>query len=156
MYRQFTHNMALKCNITMWDNFASHDLLLQMWFLTLREEHMLQVFENSTLRKTFDLRWRSELDNSVHHTTKNICNFYRSPHIKKLKCKMLQWDDHVAEMERQDMLTEKENKKIILKWFLKNCTYSFHKLHNMNILCGCFVYSFMCMIHLQNYQTDFN
>ena len=87
----------------------------ETWFLTLREEYRLRVFENRILRRLFgpkrdeNREWR-RLHNEVHHS------LYRSPIIfRVIKSRRLRLTGHVARMEEgrsafkilTDKLTEK-------------------------------------------------
>ena len=73
----------------------------ETWFLTLREEHRLKVFENKVLRKIFGAKrdettgeWRT-LHNAELHA------LYSSPNIiRNLKSRRLRWVGHVAHMEQ--------------------------------------------------------
>jgi hypothetical protein len=71
----------------------------ETWFLTLREEHRLRVFENRVLRRIFGPTrdevtgdWR-KLHNRVLH------NLYSSPDIiRQIKSGRMCWAGHVARM----------------------------------------------------------
>jgi hypothetical protein len=69
----------------------------QTWTLTLREEHILRVFENRVVRKLFGQKRdevvgsRRKLHNEVLH------NLYSSPN-RIIKSKMMRWAGHVAGM----------------------------------------------------------
>jgi hypothetical protein len=70
-----------------------------MWFLTLREEHRLKVFENRVLRKIFGPKrdevtgeWRKLHSEELH-------NLYSSPDIiKQIKSRRIRWAVHLAHM----------------------------------------------------------
>jgi hypothetical protein len=71
----------------------------ETWSRTLREEHMLRVFENRVVRKIFgpkreeDGSWR-KLHNDEHH------NLYSSTNIVRvIKSGRMRWAGHVARME---------------------------------------------------------
>ena len=69
----------------------------ETWYLTLREEHRLRVFENKVLRKIFGAKreenrgeWR-KLNNYELHA------LYSSPNISRnCKSRRLRWAGHVA------------------------------------------------------------
>ena len=71
----------------------------ETWFLTLREESRLRVFENRMLRQIFGPKrdengeWRRLHNEELH-------SLYRSPYIVRLiKSRRLRWAGHVARME---------------------------------------------------------
>jgi hypothetical protein len=66
------------------------------WFLTLREEHRLRVFENGRLRKIFgpkseeDGSWRKLHNDELH-------SLYSSPNIVRvIKSRRMRWEGHVT------------------------------------------------------------
>jgi hypothetical protein len=68
------------------------------WSLTLREEHILRVFENRVLRKIFrpkreeDRSWRNLHNDELH-------SLYSSPNIVRvIKSRRMRWAGHVARM----------------------------------------------------------
>jgi hypothetical protein len=71
----------------------------ETWFLTLREEHRLRVFENRVLRRIFGPKrdevtgeWR-KLHNKERH------DLYSSPSIIRIiKSRRIRWAGHVARM----------------------------------------------------------
>jgi hypothetical protein len=71
----------------------------ETWSVTLKEEHILRVFENRVLRRTFGTKreevvggWR-RLYNEEHH------NLYSSPNIVRvMKSSRIRWAGHVAYM----------------------------------------------------------
>jgi hypothetical protein len=77
----------------------------ETWYLTLREEHRLRVFENRVLRRIFGPKrdevmgeWR-KLHNEEHH------NLYSSPDIiRQIKSRRMRWAGHVARMEKERKL----------------------------------------------------
>jgi hypothetical protein len=71
----------------------------ETWFLTLREEHRLKVFENRVLRRIFGPKrdevtgdWRKLHSGELH-------NLYSSPDIiRQIKSRRIWWAGHVARM----------------------------------------------------------
>jgi hypothetical protein len=70
----------------------------ETWFLTLREEHRLRVFENRVLRRIFgperdeDGSWRKLHNDELH-------SLYPSPNIVRvIKSTRMGWAGHVARM----------------------------------------------------------
>jgi hypothetical protein len=71
----------------------------ETWFLTLRKEHKLRVFENSVLRRIFEPKrdgvtggWRKLHNEELH-------NLYSSPSIIRIiKSRRMRWAVHVARM----------------------------------------------------------
>jgi hypothetical protein len=64
----------------------------ETWYLTLREEHKLRVFENMILRRIFGPK-RDEVTGkwSILHN-KELHIFYSSPNIiRKIKSKRMRW-----------------------------------------------------------------
>jgi hypothetical protein len=76
----------------------------ETWYLTLREEHRLRVFENRVLRRIFGLNrgeatggWRKLHNEELH-------NLYFSPSIIRMtKSMRMSGTRHVACMERRGM-----------------------------------------------------
>jgi hypothetical protein len=72
----------------------------ETWSLTLREEHILRVFENRVLRRIFRPKrdeitgeWRKLHNGELH-------NLYSSPDIiRQMKSRRMRWAGHVARME---------------------------------------------------------
>jgi hypothetical protein len=70
----------------------------ETWFLTLREEHRLKVFENRVLRKMFgpkreeDGSWR-KLHNDEFHSLYSSANIVRAS-----KSRRMRWAGHVERM----------------------------------------------------------
>ena len=71
----------------------------ETWYLILRKEQRLMVFENSILRQIIGtnmnkIRERKRLHNEEHH------GLYRSPNIGwMIKSRRLRWTGHVARMK---------------------------------------------------------
>jgi hypothetical protein len=73
----------------------------ETWFLTLREEHSLNVFEKRVLRRIFGTKrdevtggWRKLRNEELH-------NLYSSPSIiRKIKSMRMRWTGYVARMGR--------------------------------------------------------
>jgi hypothetical protein len=71
----------------------------ETWFLTLREEHRLKVFENMVLRRIFRPKrdeiiggWRK-----VHN--EELYNLSSTPNIiRMIKSSRMRWETHVARM----------------------------------------------------------
>jgi hypothetical protein len=66
----------------------------ETWFLTVRGEHKLRVFENRVLRRIFgrkrDGGWRKLHNEEIH-------NLYSSPSIIRIiKLRRIRWVGHVA------------------------------------------------------------
>jgi hypothetical protein len=69
------------------------------WYVTLREEHRLRVFENRVLRRISGPKrdevteeWRRLHNGELH-------NLYSSPDIiRKIKSRRIRWAGHVARM----------------------------------------------------------
>jgi hypothetical protein len=76
-------------------NFAVVLYLYETWFLTLREEHRLRVFENRVLRKILGTKrdkgvWRKLHNDDLH-------NLYPSPGIiRMMKSRRIRWVWNIA------------------------------------------------------------
>jgi hypothetical protein len=76
----------------------------EAWFLTLREEHRLRVFENTVLRRIFGPKrdevtggWRKLHNEDLH-------KLYSSPSIiRMIKSRKVIWVNHVALIGRRGM-----------------------------------------------------
>jgi hypothetical protein len=74
----------------------------EIWFLTLREEHRLGVFENEVLRRIFGPKrdevvggWRKLHGEELH-------NLYCSPSIIRIiKSRRMRWARYVARLEEK-------------------------------------------------------
>jgi hypothetical protein len=70
----------------------------ETWYLTLREEHRLRVFENRVLRRIF----RPERDEVTREWRKlhseELNSLYCSPNITQIKSRRMRWAGHVARM----------------------------------------------------------
>jgi hypothetical protein len=74
----------------------------ETWYLTLREEHRLRVFENRVLRRIFG-RKRDEVTGEwrkLHNEELHI--LYSSPDIiRQVKSRRMRWAGHVARMREE-------------------------------------------------------
>jgi hypothetical protein len=78
----------------------------ETWSLTLREQHILRVFENRMLRRTFELKrnevteaWRKLHNEDLH-------NVYFSPSIiKMITSRRMRLADHVTRTGKRGMHT---------------------------------------------------
>jgi hypothetical protein len=72
------------------------------WYLTLREEHRLRVFENRVLRRIFGPK-RDEVTGEwrkLHSEELHI--LYSSPNIiRQIKSRRMNWAGHVTRMEQE-------------------------------------------------------
>jgi hypothetical protein len=78
----------------------------ETWFLTLRKEHRLRVFENKVLRRIFgpkrkeDGSWRKLHNDELH-------SLYSSPNILRvIKLRRMRWARYVGRMGRGEVFTE--------------------------------------------------
>jgi hypothetical protein len=74
----------------------------ETWSLTLREEHMLRVFENRVLRRIFR-PMRDEVTGECRKLlSEELHILYSSPNIiRQIKSMRLRWVGHVARMEEE-------------------------------------------------------
>jgi hypothetical protein len=75
----------------------------ETWFLTLRKEHRLRVFENRALRKIFGPKREEDgLQRKLHND--KLHGMYSSPNILRvIKSRRMMWAGHVACMERGEV-----------------------------------------------------
>jgi hypothetical protein len=77
----------------------------ETWYLTLREEHRLRVFENRVLRRIFGPK-RDEVTGEwrkLHN--EELKNLYSSPDIiRQVKSRRMRWAGHVARMGEERIL----------------------------------------------------
>jgi hypothetical protein len=78
----------------------------ETWSLTLREEHILRVFESRVLRRIFGLK-RDEVTGWEKLHNEELHNLHSSPGIiRMIKSRRIRWAGHVARMrERRGMHT---------------------------------------------------
>jgi hypothetical protein len=70
----------------------------ETWFLTLREEHRLRIFENRVLRRMFGPK-RDEVTGGRRKLHEDLHNLYSSPSIIRVtKSRRIRWAGHVARM----------------------------------------------------------
>jgi hypothetical protein len=69
----------------------------ETWFLTLREEHRLRVFENRVLRRIFGPK-RDEMTGEWRKVHKDDLHIlYSSPNIiRQIKSRRMRWAGHVT------------------------------------------------------------
>jgi hypothetical protein len=69
----------------------------ETWFLTLREEHTLRVFENSALRGIFGPKMEEVAGGWRRLHNEELHNLYASPIIiRVIKSRMMRWVGHVV------------------------------------------------------------
>jgi hypothetical protein len=70
----------------------------EAWSLTLREEHMLRVFENRVLRRVFGPK-RDEVTGEWRKLHNELNDLYSLPNIVRVvKSRRMTWAGHVARM----------------------------------------------------------
>jgi hypothetical protein len=71
----------------------------ETWYLTLRKEHRLRVFENRVLRRIF-VRKRDEVTGEWRKLhSEELHNMYSSPDIiRQVKSRRMRWVGHVSRM----------------------------------------------------------
>jgi hypothetical protein len=71
----------------------------ETWFLTLREEHRLRVFENRELRRIFGPKRDEVTGNWRKLHNEELHNLYCSPNIiRMIKSRRMRWAGNVARM----------------------------------------------------------
>jgi hypothetical protein len=69
----------------------------ETWFLTLREEHRLRVFENRVLRRIFGPKRDEVIGEWRKLHSKELRDLYSSPSIIRIiKSRRMRWAGHVA------------------------------------------------------------
>jgi hypothetical protein len=76
----------------------------ESWYVTLREEHRLRVFENRVLRRIFGPRryeetgdWRGLYNEELHFL------YFLHSIIRMIKSRKMKWAGHVTQMGRRGM-----------------------------------------------------
>jgi hypothetical protein len=67
----------------------------ETWFLTLREEHRLRVFENRVLRRIFEPKRDEVMGDCRKLHNEELHNLYSSPN-RMIKSRRMRWAGHVA------------------------------------------------------------
>jgi hypothetical protein len=71
----------------------------ETWYLTVREEHTLRVFENRILRRIFGPKRDGMTRGWIKLYNEQLHNLYSSPSIIRIiKSKRMRWTGHVARM----------------------------------------------------------
>jgi hypothetical protein len=69
----------------------------ETWFLTLREEHRLRVFENKVLRRIFGLKRDEVMGEWRKLHNEELRDLYSSPRIIRIiKSRRMRWSGHAA------------------------------------------------------------
>jgi hypothetical protein len=75
----------------------------ETWYLTLREEYRLRVFEKRALRRIFGPK-RDEVTGGWRKLHNELRNLYSSPSvIRMLKSRRMRWAGHVAQIGQRKM-----------------------------------------------------
>jgi hypothetical protein len=69
----------------------------ETWFLTLRGEHRLSLFENRVLRRIFGPK-RDEVTGEWRELHEELNDLYSSPNIVQVIKSRMKWVGHVAHM----------------------------------------------------------
>jgi hypothetical protein len=102
----------------------------ETWSQTLREEHILRMFENRELRRIFGPKrdeviggWRKLRNSELHNL------YFSTSIIRIIKSRRVRWAGHIARLGRRGMhigfLWESRKEdldvggRIILRWILK-------------------------------------
>jgi hypothetical protein len=76
----------------------------ETWFLTLKEEHRLRVFDNRVLRRIFGLRRDEVIGSRRKLHNEELHNLYSSPSmIRMIMSWRMRWAGYIACMERRGM-----------------------------------------------------
>jgi hypothetical protein len=74
----------------------------ETWFLTLREENRLSVFENRVLKRIFGPKRDKVIEGWRNMHNEELHNLYSSPSIiRTIKSKRTRWAGNVARMGRE-------------------------------------------------------
>jgi hypothetical protein len=75
----------------------------EIWSLTLREEHILRVFENRVLRRIFGPKRDEVMGEWRKLHNEELRNLYSLPSIIRIiKSRRMIWVGHVAQMRRKE------------------------------------------------------
>jgi hypothetical protein len=76
----------------------------ETWYLSLREEHRLRVFEKRVLRRIFGPKYDGVMGNWRKLHNEMLYNVYSSPSIiRMIKSRRTRWAGHVTRMGRKEM-----------------------------------------------------
>jgi hypothetical protein len=71
----------------------------ETWYVTLRVEHRLRVFQNRVLRTIFGSRRDEVIGDWRKLRNEELCNLYSLPNIMRMmKLRRMRWAGHVARM----------------------------------------------------------